>query len=98
MSVTNPPRFEGTFLEHEDIKVVSLDHISSQPSILFPLKEIISVIRKLSPQTLIFIDGAHVFGGNLKLDLKDMDCDFYCTNLHKWGYTPRPCAILYIKQ
>ena len=53
------------------------------------------LFRKLSPNTLLFVDGAHVVG-QLELNIDDIGADFYCTNFHKWGYAPRSVCLLWI--
>lgn len=82
------------------LKLVVLDQISSGVPILFPLKEICQVIRNWSTQsnsdTIILIDGAHGIG-HLELNLSNLDCDFYVSNLHKWFLAPRGCTFLYFK-
>ena len=43
----------------------------------------------------MIIDGAHVIG-HINLDIKKIGCDFYMSNIHKWGFCPRSAAILYV--
>lgn len=75
------------------IKVAFLDHITSAPSILLPLKEIVQLCRQYEVEE-IFVDGAHAVG-LIPLDMKELDVDYYTSNLHKWMYTPTGCAFLY---
>ena len=76
------------------IKLAVVDHISSKPSIVFPVKEICRACAARGIPTLV--DGAHAPGSipekHLRID--DMDCDFYTLNFHKWLHAPRPCAGL----
>lgn len=80
------------------LRVVLIDHISSASAILYPIKELIQVIRSLTKNmdTLIMIDGAHSIG-QIDIDLKSLDCDYYISNLHKWFLAPRGCSFLYLK-
>lgn len=43
---------------------------------------------------IVLIDGAHA-PGQLKLNLADVDADFYTGNFHKWGFSARSCAVLW---
>jgi isopenicillin-N epimerase len=33
----------------------------------------------------------------VKIDLDQLDCDFYVSNLHKWFCAPKGCCFLYLK-
>ena len=43
------------------------------------------------------VDGAHAFG-HLNFDIKDLDCDYYGTSLHKWTSVPLGSGLLYVKR
>jgi isopenicillin-N epimerase len=82
------------------LSLVVLDHISSATATLFPVEEIIKVIRKWEGvqerKIKVLIDGAHAIG-QIDIKLNQLDCDFYVSNLHKWFLAPRGCAFLYFK-
>eukprot|EP00475_Leptophrys_vorax_P012668 TRINITY_DN1905_c0_g1_i1.p1 TRINITY_DN1905_c0_g1~~TRINITY_DN1905_c0_g1_i1.p1 ORF type:complete len:428 (+),score=87.60 TRINITY_DN1905_c0_g1_i1:446-1729(+) len=72
-----------------------VDHISSCPALVFPIKKIISVAREYG--FLVLVDGAHAIG-QMHIDLSDIQPDFYVSNLHKWLYAPKSSAFLYVSQ
>ena len=73
-----------------------LDHVSSQPAILLPIKEIIEIIREFGTDDIeIAVDGAHGIGSVPNLNVLDMGCDFYWSNIHKWGFSPASSAVLF---
>lgn len=82
------------------IRLAILDHISCSTAVIYPLNEIISVIRKWSKlsndETYIIIEGAQSMG-QIEIKINDIDCDFYVSNLSKWFLTPRGCAFLYFR-
>lgn len=69
------------------------DHITSPTALVFPLREMIAECRKR--RVLVFIDGAHA-PGQVEINLEELRPDFYTGNFHKWVFTPRGCAILWI--
>jgi hypothetical protein len=76
-----------------DARVVLLvDHITSATGALMPAARIAAMARQLG--ATVVVDGAHAIG-QLDIDLSQLPCDFYVTNLHKWMYTPRGCALLH---
>jgi isopenicillin-N epimerase len=76
-----------------DVEMLIVEHISSPSAIVLPLAEIGELCRSLGVLTLV--DGAHGIG-QVDLSLNDLGVDFYTSNFHKWMYTPRGCAFLYI--
>ena len=77
------------------IKLAIIDHLSSVPSYLLPVAELVQVCRNYKVEE-IFIDGAHAFG-NTPIDVSALDVDYYSSNLHKWMFTPTACAFIYAK-
>ncbi|CAD5123902.1 DgyrCDS12209 [Dimorphilus gyrociliatus] len=77
---------------HTSIKVVVLDHISSMPSLLFPVKQLAEVFRARGIKTIV--DGAHV-PNQIDVNIEDLKVDFYIANLHKWTFASRGCAFIY---
>jgi selenocysteine lyase/cysteine desulfurase len=72
-----------------------VDHISSCPAFVFPVKKIIALAREYG--FLVLVDGAHAIG-QIHIDLTEMRPDFYVSNLHKWLYAPKSSAFLYVDQ
>ncbi len=87
-----------SFLEKnlsEKTKIVSVNQISNALGVVNPIKEIISMTRKNSSAKII-IDGAQSIP-HLKIDVQEMDCDFFVFSGHKM-YAPMGVGILYGKQ
>lgn len=78
------------------IRMALIDHVVSMPSIITPLEELVSMCRSYGVEQ-IFVDGAQALG-NLKLDLMQIDADYYAGNLHKWYFAPSTAAFFYAKE
>lgn len=74
------------------VRFVLLDHITSPTALVFPVRRIATELRRRGIP--LFVDGAHAIG-QVPLDLPALGADWYVTNLHKWLYAPRGCALLY---
>jgi len=73
-------------------KLVIADHITSESALLFPIAEIAARCRAKGVPLLV--DGAHGPGA-IAVDIPSIGADWYTGNLHKWGWSPRSCAILW---
>lgn len=88
--------FTDVCRKNKSIKVAVIDHISSQSAIMFPVAKIATALHELG--VLVVVDGAHA-PGQAHVDLEELGragVDFYSGNLHKWGFAPRGCAILWV--
>jgi len=75
-------------------KVVAINHISNTLGTINPIKEIIDKAHRVGAAVLI--DGAQA-APHLKVDVKALDCDFYCVSAHKM-YGPTGIGFLYGKE
>jgi cysteine desulfurase/selenocysteine lyase len=85
-------------------KLIALVHVSNTLGTINPVKELIAMARKAgSPikgeegrEIAILIDGAQAVP-HMKVDVQDLDCDFYCFSSHKM-YGPSGVGVLYGKE
>ncbi|MBT3229917.1 MAG: aminotransferase class V-fold PLP-dependent enzyme [Candidatus Marinimicrobia bacterium] len=74
-------------------RVILMSHITSATALVLPVKEICKRARKAGIITVI--DGAHAVG-QIELDIRDIEADFYTSNCHKWLLTPKGTAFLHV--
>jgi len=75
-------------------KIIALTHLSNVTGAILPIKEIISLAH--SKNIPVLIDGCQG-APHLKLDMQDIDCDFYAISCHKM-YGPTGLGVLYAKK
>jgi cysteine desulfurase/selenocysteine lyase len=75
-------------------KMISLTHLSNVTGAILPIKEITELAH--SKGIPVLIDGCQA-APHLKLDMQDLDCDFYTISCHKM-YGPTGLGILYAKK
>lgn len=81
-------------LLNEKTKIVSVAHVSNALGTVNPIKEIITLAHNMNIPVLI--DGAQGVP-HYKIDVQDLDCDFYCFSGHKL-YAPMGVGIVYGKR
>ncbi|SNX86343.1 related to isopenicillin N epimerase [Melanopsichium pennsylvanicum] len=74
------------------IRVGVVDAITSLPGVIVPWERICTLFR--SHKILSLVDGAHAVG-QIPLNLKSTDPDFFISNCHKWLFAHRGVAFLY---
>ena len=75
-------------------KIIAITHLSNVTGTIVPVKEIIDIAHKKNIPVLV--DGCQS-APHIKIDVKDLDCDFYAISCHK-VYGPTGVGILYAKQ
>ncbi len=103
-----PIKDDGTYdlskleiLLSDKTKIVSLAQVSNSLGVIQRIKEIIQRIREIKQRNiekkqrniLTIVDGAQGIA-HLKVDVQDLDCDFYCFSAHKI-YAPMGIGVLY---
>lgn len=84
---------EDTLASTSGVKLALFDAVASMPGVRLPYERMVQSCKKFG--VLSLVDGAHGVG-LIDLDLNALEADFFCTNLHKWLYLPRGCALLYV--
>lgn len=74
-------------------KIVIIDHITSESALILPVAAIADRCR--AKGVAVLVDGAHAPGA-IPLDIPSLGVDWYVGNLHKWCWSPRSCAILWV--
>ena len=77
----------------KDVKLVSVGHVSNVTGCAIPLKEVVEISHDLGVPVLA--DGAQA-APHMKVDLKDLDVDFYSLSLHKM-LAPTGVGVFYGK-
>ena len=75
-------------------KVISITHLSNVTGAILPIKEITELAH--SKGIIVVVDGCQG-APHLRLDMQDLDCDFYAISCHKM-YGPTGLGILYGKK
>ena len=75
-------------------KIVAMTHVSNSLGTLNPVKEIIEIAHEKGVPVLL--DGAQAVS-HCKVDVKALDCDFYCFSGHKM-YAPMGIGVMYGKE
>ena len=75
-------------------KLIAVTHLSNVTGAILPIKEIIELAH--SKNIVVLVDGCQS-APHLKLDMQDLDCDFYAISCHKM-YGPTGLGVLYAKK
>jgi len=86
------PEFDN--LLNDKTKIVAIAHVSNSLGTVNPVEKIIAKAHSLGIPVLL--DGAQAVP-HMKVDVKALDCDFYCFSGHK-VYGPMGVGVLYGKE
>lgn len=77
-------------------KILAITHVSNVLGTINPIQEIIASARRINPSIIVVVDGAQAIP-SLKVDVRELDCDFYAFSGHKM-YGPTGVGVLYGKK
>ncbi|KAM0755019.1 PLP-dependent transferase [Meredithblackwellia eburnea MCA 4105] len=75
------------------VRLALIDAISSNPGVIVPWEPIVKLLREYD--VLSLIDAAHQIG-QLPVNLRESQPDFWVSNCHKWLMAHRGVAVLYV--
>ncbi len=75
-------------------KIIAVTHISNVTGAIMPIKKIVDLAKEKNIPVLV--DGTQG-APHLKIDIQELDCDFYAISCHKM-YGPNGLGILYAKK
>ncbi len=75
-------------------KIIAVTHLSNVTGTIVPIKQIVEIARK--KKIPVLVDGCQS-APHIKVDVQDLDCDFYAISCHK-VYGPTGVGILYAKK
>lgn len=76
-------------------KLIVVSHVTSPTGIVFPVAEICQAARARGIP--VCIDGPHAIAMR-EVNLRKIECDFYCASLHKWLSAPLGSGFLYVRR
>ena len=76
-------------------KLLMVCHIINITGHILPVRKICDMAH--SKGVDVMVDGAHAFG-HFDFNIRDLDCDYYGTSLHKWLSAPLGSGMLYIRK
>ena len=76
-------------------KVILISHVIFLTGQITPVRAICDLARSRNIECIV--DGAHSFA-HLDFALKDVQCDYFGSSLHKWLYAPKGTGLLFVKR
>ena len=76
-------------------KLMHITHVINWTGQILPVREIVKTAKEKGVETIV--DAAHSFA-HFKFSIKDLDCDYLGTSLHKWLCAPFGTGMLFVKK
>jgi len=83
--------------EGKRIRMASFSHITSVPALILPVERLAALCLQNGVGRVV-VDGAHALG-NIEVDMRELEeagIDFWVGNGHKWLYSPKGSAVLWV--
>ena len=75
-------------------RVIFFSHITTVTGVVLPAKELCALAREKG--IISAVDGAHVIG-MMRLNVREIGCDFYASSPHKWLVAPKGTGFLFVR-
>lgn len=75
-------------------RLISISHVTFTNGVILPAKEIVRLCRER--EVIAVVDGAHP-PGMMRVDVADIDPDFYASSAHKWLLASQGTGFLYMR-
>jgi selenocysteine lyase/cysteine desulfurase len=76
-------------------RLLMVCHMVNITGHILPIRKICDMAHSMGVE--VMVDGAHAFA-HLDFNIKELNCDYYGTSLHKWLSVPLGAGFLYIKK
>lgn len=76
-------------------KLIMISHMVNVTGHILPVRKICDMAHKHGVE--VMVDGAHCVG-HIDVNIKELDCDYYGSSLHKWLSTPLGAGLLFVKK
>ncbi|MFZ1750906.1 MAG: aminotransferase class V-fold PLP-dependent enzyme [Saprospiraceae bacterium] len=76
-------------------KLLMVCHMVNITGHILPIRKICDMAHAKGVD--VMVDGAHAIA-HLDFNIKDLDCDYYASSLHKWLSVPLGAGLLYVKR
>ena len=101
VSVPNHPKDDQELVDlyasaiTDKTRLLMVCHMINITGQILPVRKIVDMAHSRGVE--VMVDGAHAFS-HIDFKMKDLDCDYYGTSLHKWLSAPLGSGMLYVKR
>ena len=101
VSIPNHPKDDEEIVDlyasaiTDKTRLLMVCHMVNITGQVLPIRKIADMAHARGVE--VMVDGAHAYS-HLDFNMKDLDCDYYGTSLHKWLSAPLGSGMLYVKK
>ena len=101
VSVPNHPRDDEEIVDlyasaiTDKTRLLMVCHMINITGQVLPIRKICDMAHARGVE--VMVDGAHAYS-HIRFQMKDLDCDYYGTSLHKWLSAPLGSGMLYVRK
>ena len=101
VSVPNHPKNDQELVDlyesaiTDNTRLLMVCHMINITGQVLPIRKICDMAHSHGVE--VMVDGAHAYS-HINFQMKDLDCDYYGTSLHKWLSAPLGSGMLYVRK